>query len=72
MVNEPALRDNTYIFIFDSLNGKHPGAMKNLAQYLRFEAMDKKGIENPSSPETTAALVKTLVNVTCVYADRIF
>jgi len=32
--------------------------MKNLSQYLRFEAMDKKGIENPSSPETMAALVR--------------
>ena len=52
-------RDYTYIFVFDSLNGKHPGAMKNLAQYLRFEAMDKKGIDNPSSPETMNALVST-------------
>jgi hypothetical protein len=51
-------RDHTYIFMFDSLNGKHPGAMKNLGQYLRFEATDKKGIENPSSPETKAAHVR--------------
>lgn len=58
----PLKTDNTYIFIFDSLNGKHPGAMKNLAQYLRFEAMDKKRIENPSSPEATAALVPTQDN----------
>ena len=52
-------RDHTYIFVFDSLNGKHPGATKNLSQYLRFEAMDKKGIENSSSPEGMAALVST-------------
>jgi len=53
----PQKTERTYIFVFDSLNGKHPGAMRNLAQYLRFEAMDKKGVENPSSPETLAALV---------------
>lgn len=55
-------RDLTYIFVFDSLNGKHPGAMKNLSHYLRFEATDKKGIENPSFPEGIAALVRANPN----------
>ncbi|KAF9649915.1 cysteine proteinase, partial [Thelephora ganbajun] len=54
--------NHTYIFVFDSLNGKHPGAMKNLVQYLRFEATDKKGIDNPSSPEAMAAHVPTQDN----------
>ncbi|KAF9777986.1 hypothetical protein BJ322DRAFT_1114528 [Thelephora terrestris] len=58
----PLETDRTYIFVFDSLNGKHPGAMKNLAQYLRFEATDKKGVENPSSPETMIAHVPTQDN----------
>jgi len=44
--------------MFDSLNKKHPGAMKNLAQYLQFEAADKKGVENPSSPVSVAAHVR--------------
>ena len=51
-------RDRTYIFVFDSLNGKHPGAQKNLTQYLRYEATDKKGVENPTPPEAMAAHVR--------------
>jgi hypothetical protein len=32
--------------------------MKNLAQYIQFEAEDKKGVENPDYPETIAAPVR--------------
>ena len=36
----------TYIFTFDSLGGKHPGAIRNLGNYLQMEARDKKGLDN--------------------------
>ena len=45
--------------------------MKNLSQYLRFEATDKKGIENPSSPDGLAALVMAKpINTTDVCAHH--
>ena len=42
--------------------------MKNLGHYLRFEAEDKKGIENASHPETMIAHVSTI----CVPRTRVF
>ncbi|KAF7795361.1 hypothetical protein EIP86_006518 [Pleurotus ostreatoroseus] len=37
--------ERTYIFTFDSLGGKHPGAVNALKEYLKLEAKDKKGLD---------------------------
>ncbi|TBU61831.1 hypothetical protein BD310DRAFT_766107, partial [Dichomitus squalens] len=44
-----------YIYTFDSLGSKHPAAANRLAKYLRFEAVDKKGLQ---LEETRLAVVK--------------
>jgi hypothetical protein len=41
--------------------------MRNLGQYLRFEAMDKKGNYNADYPETIAVPVR-MTNITYTYA----
>ena len=46
---------SAYIYTFDSLGSRHPGAASKLANYLRFEAMDKKGLQ---MEETRLAVVK--------------
>jgi Ulp1 family protease len=34
----------TYIFTFDSLGGQHPKVIRELSEYLKMEALDKKKI----------------------------
>ena len=41
--------------------------MRNLAQYLRFEAMDKLGINNADYPEAIAVPVR-MTHITYTYA----
>jgi hypothetical protein len=51
-----------YIFTFDSLGGRHPGAIAHLSTYLQMEALDKKGIDpsNTTPPIGKHALVSVL------------
>lgn len=44
-----ALFHRTYIFTMDSLGTRHPQAIKRLANYLKMEAQDKKGVQDTSS-----------------------
>jgi len=39
-----------WIFIFDSLGGRHPAAAKALGGYLRYEAADKKSVTEITPP----------------------
>ncbi|KAJ3528935.1 hypothetical protein NM688_g7926 [Phlebia brevispora] len=48
--------ESTYIFTFDSLGSKHPGAVTTLREYLKLEAKDKKGLD---PAETSNAVGKT-------------
>ncbi|KAF8908964.1 hypothetical protein CPB84DRAFT_1843311 [Gymnopilus junonius] len=41
-------RPKTYIFTMDSLGTRHPQAIKRLANYLKMEAQDKKGVQGAS------------------------
>ena len=56
--------NRTYIFTFDSLGGKHPGAIRNLGNYLQMEARDKKGLDNSQTtlPTGCNALVCLFVS----------
>ncbi|KAF9468622.1 hypothetical protein BDZ94DRAFT_683530 [Collybia nuda] len=51
---EPSLSSNpvptTYIFTLDSLNSRHPQAIRQLARYLKLEAKDKRNISETSDP----------------------
>ncbi|KAH9890080.1 hypothetical protein C8Q73DRAFT_653171 [Cubamyces lactineus] len=38
-----AHKRSAWIYTFDSLGGRHPGAVNKLAKYLQHEAADKKG-----------------------------
>lgn len=57
--------NRTYIFTFDSLGGKHPGAIRNLGHYLQMEAKDKKGLDNSQTtlPTGCNALVCLFVRL---------
>ncbi|KZV61024.1 hypothetical protein PENSPDRAFT_593360 [Peniophora sp. CONT] len=48
---DPNAPPPTYIFTFDSLGGRHPGAGRKLGQYLHLEAHDKKGRDIASLSE---------------------
>ncbi|KAK0464630.1 uncharacterized protein EV420DRAFT_1638178 [Desarmillaria tabescens] len=55
-------RPSTYIFTMDSLGSRHPRVITVLGNYLRLEAIDKKGIENSSKPIGKQALVPVQPN----------
>lgn len=52
----------THIITLDSLGGPHKQAVNQLAKYLRLEAKDKKGIDQPSSATGLVAAVPTQPN----------
>ncbi|CAA7261394.1 unnamed protein product [Cyclocybe aegerita] len=52
----------TRIFTFDSLGTRHPAVIKKLAQYLKMEAKDKKGVENASTATGKEAAVPVQPN----------
>ncbi|KAF9046438.1 hypothetical protein BJ165DRAFT_1163354 [Panaeolus papilionaceus] len=47
----------THIFVFDSLGIRHTAVGKNLSNYLKMEALDKKGVINASNCESKIAAV---------------
>ncbi|KAG7443142.1 cysteine proteinase [Guyanagaster necrorhizus] len=55
-------RPSTYIFTMDSLGSRHPRVIGVLGNYLRLEAIDKKGIEISSKPIGKQALVPVQPN----------
>ncbi|PBK97821.1 cysteine proteinase [Armillaria gallica] len=55
-------RPSTYIFTMDSLGSRHPRVISVLGNYLRLEAIDKKGIEATSKPFGKQALVPVQPN----------
>ncbi|KAK0201688.1 hypothetical protein DFS33DRAFT_1489562 [Desarmillaria ectypa] len=55
-------RPSTYIFTMDSLGSRHPRVISVLGNYLRLEAIDKKGIEISSKPIGRQALVPVQPN----------
>ncbi|PBK74718.1 cysteine proteinase [Armillaria solidipes] len=55
-------RPSTYIFTMDSLGSRHPRVISVLGNYLRLEAVDKKGIEASSKPIGKQALVPVQPN----------
>ncbi|KAK0487323.1 hypothetical protein IW261DRAFT_1447250 [Armillaria novae-zelandiae] len=55
-------RPSTYIFTMDSLGSRHPRVISVLGNYLRLEAIDKKGIEASSKPIGKQALVPVQPN----------
>ncbi|KAK0503878.1 hypothetical protein EDD18DRAFT_479754 [Armillaria luteobubalina] len=55
-------RSSTYIFTMDSLGSRHPRVISVLGNYLRLEAIDKKGIEASSKPIGKQALVPVQPN----------
>lgn len=49
----------TYVITLDSLGGPHKQAVNQLAKYLKLEAKDKKGIEQPGGAAGLVAAVGT-------------
>jgi hypothetical protein len=49
----------TYVITLDSLGGPHKQAVNQLTKYLKLEAKDKKGIEQPTSATGLVAAVGT-------------